>query len=155
MEDEYIRLDSIPKVFSYLVDSVKFNLYDIIFWIPLAQELGSATVFQADNYRLNQAYPPSLLNAQGIGVAQLRRVIYRLEKQKQAQQKHILHVKDGFLLCVWKISLSPEASQPKHPQSSRSTHPAHDASMSAWMDPGGEDQSRAPLTTSKTHLPKE
>lgn len=115
----------------------------------MAQELGSATVFQADKHKLNEACPSPLLNAQGNSVAQLRRAIYRPGKQKQAQQKDILCVKDGFHLCLWKISLSPEASHPKEP---RSTHPAHSTSMS---DPGGENQSRAPLPTSKTHLPKE
>lgn len=85
-------------------------------------------------------------------MAQLRRAIYRPEKQKQAQQKGIFCVKDGFHLCLWKISLSPEASHPKQP---RSTHPAHSTSMSARTDLGGENQREAPLTTSKTHLPKE
>lgn len=41
------------------------------------------------------------------------------------------------------------------PQRAPSTHPAHNTSMSARTDPGGENQSEAPLTTSKTHLPKE
>lgn len=109
-------------------------------------------MFQADKHKLNEACPSPLLNAHGKSMAQLSRAIYRPEKQKQAQQKHILCVEDGFHLCLWKISLSPEASHPKEPWS---THPAHNTSMSARTDPGGENQSEAPLTTSKTHLPKE
>jgi len=36
--------------------------------------------------------------------------IYELEKQKQAQQKSILQLKDRFSLCLLKISLSTRAS---------------------------------------------
>lgn len=101
-------------------------------------------MFQADKHKLNQACPCSLLNAQGNSPAQ--------ESHLQTRRTERSTTGAHSQCEGWVLSLSLEDFSPKHPWS---THPAHSTSMAAWTDPGGENQSRAPLTTSKTHLPKE